>query len=1015
MSGAVLPKIYTIPLGMPFVDCLAQGLWQLSGENLERLSAMTVLLPSRRAVKALQEAFLRLPDRGRDVQAMILPRLRPVGDIDEMGLLESGLIEEGEAEQNEIGEIPPALSSLRRTMILARHILARGEIGGERPRLDQAIPLAEALGSFLDEVETEGLSLDNLDRLVPDDLAKHWQITLDFFDLLRRHWPMILEEEEAIDPAARRNRVLDIQARAWLAHPPAHPVIAAGITGSIPAVARLMAVVASLPQGRIVLPGLDQTLNDDDWQAVENDPTHPQYGMARLLRHLEKTRIEVASWLDIAGDLPSWRKRGSSDRRQALISKSLLPGERTDRWPTLLQEESYSESDWAGLERIDCRNEQEEALVIALSLRQFLEEESQGIAALVTPDRGLAQRVVGELRRWSIEIEDSAGKPLSAYRSGIYFLALAEAAAQQWRPIPLLSFLKHPLCNIALPTGDFRRWLSLFERRVLRGLSPALGWQGILSALDRQKERVKPDEFEFIRTGILALQHITEPLADWNRDISPATRLASLIAVAEALAATEIGNGPARLYADEDGEALAKFLNEALDVFAGIPPCDGTTFEGILQKLFAQIDVRPPYGPHPRLFIWGVLEARLQQTDLLILGGLNEGTWPQIAKGDIWMSEQMRRQFGLPSLEQGIGLSAHDFQQALGVKRVVMTRAERVGGQPASPSRWLLRLDALRACLNMETLAKRAPLQDWAIAIDAAGASIPCERPKPSPGGKYRPESLSISKIEIWRRDPYALYAAAVLKLKKLEPLHQEPRDADLGSIIHAALDSYLLAHGDSDPLDPRQALLDIGRTKFGDLLNRPEVWAFWWPRFQEIAEWFVKAQADRRVSIARSYTEVKAEAQFTSGRRAFTLLARADRLDIMKDGTLTIIDYKTGGIPGGVEIALGYAPQLALESMLVEMGAFDVIPEITSVGEIVYWHLSGKDSKISDPKIDRRKLDPTILAREAESGLRCLLDHYSTDGASYIAVPDKRYQLRYNDYEHLERILEWSSGDSSE
>jgi len=287
--------------------------------------------------------------------ASLLPRLQPIGEPDDDDLMVLGPAILGEAQN-----IPPAIGPLRRRLMLARMILARGPIGGEAPRLDQAIQLADALSRLVDEIETNGLSLDALDGLVVGELAEHWQITLDFFDLLRRQWPRVLEAEGAIDPSLRRNQLLDLQARLWQASPPDGFVIAAGSTGSIPATARLMSAIAVLPRGAIVLPGLDMVPNPDDWQAIEADPSHPQFGLAQLLQRLGVTRVEVTVWPGVAVDF-------KPHARAWFVSTALLPAERTDKWPELRRSPLPMSTKLEGLERIDCRSEQEEALVIAIA------------------------------------------------------------------------------------------------------------------------------------------------------------------------------------------------------------------------------------------------------------------------------------------------------------------------------------------------------------------------------------------------------------------------------------------------------------------------------------------------------------------------------------------------------------------------------------------------------------------------------------------------------------------------
>ena len=1002
LAPTVHRNIHYIPAQVSFVDALADGLLSMAGDDLTTLAGMRVLLPNRRACRALQDAFLeRSATKVGGAGAILLPNLQPIGDLDEEDLqvLGPGIL--GEAI-----DIKPAIGPLRRRMMLSRMILARGAIGGETPRLDQAIQLADALGRLLDEVETEGLSLDALDDLVAGELAQHWQVTLEFFDLLRRQWPLVLKQEGAIDPAERRNRILELQGHLWRLSPPAGPVIAAGSTGSIPATARLLETIATLPLGAIVLPGLDMALDEEDWAAIEQDPSHPQFGLSQLLRRLGVSRDDVSLWPGVA---PHFRPSG----RAWLVSMAMLPAERTGRWRQLTELASAESASFHGLQRLDCRNEQDEALVVALALRRFVEQNATGKAALVTPDRGLAVRVAGELGRWEIEIDDSAGRPLARSPCGVFLLALARAASQQWAPVPLLSLLKHSLCASGRREGEIGRWAGRLEVALLRGPRPAPGWRGLRAVLDRRKSEISTESAAGLGSFLNDMETRTEAMLDWRADQSPQARLRVLIRTAEALAEGPGVAGPERLYRGEDGEALALFLGEALTAFSGLPACDAETFTAMLQELLAGIDVRPRFGRHPRLFIWGPLEARLQQADLVILGGLNEGTWPAEGGDDPWMSRPMRAQFGLAPLERRVGLAAHDFQQALGAGQVLMTRALRANGAPSVPSRWLLRLEAIGATLKMPKISAAGDLQLLAGLLDESPRPEPCARPAPAPGASARPRSLSVTRIEAWRRDPYAIYAAKILRLEKLDPLDQDPDVADLGTIIHRALDRHVAGLAKGAGQDELAALLQAGREAFGEFIDRPNVWAFWWPRFERIAAWFIDIERDRRPSIARSLTEASAKSRILDGPVPFELTAKADRLDLKRDQGLVVIDYKTGGLPSDGDIRLGYAPQLALEAMLARQGAFAGMPAISSVAEIAYWQLKGDRTggAIHNPSLNKSPLDPNQLAVEAEAGLRRLLEHFGREGAAYPALPDLRYAPRYNDYDHLERVLEWSGG----
>ena len=1016
------PNVLSIPAGTSFAEALAAELLRLAGRDPLKLAEMVVLLPNRRACRTLQEAFLRqaIDPRAIDPEAIggasLLPRLMPIGDLDgdDLAVLSGAVLGSASA------AIPPAIGELKRRMLLARLIMAarpksdlgRAGPGTEAIRLDQAVQLAQELARLLDQVETERRDFSALEGLVPENLAQHWQLTVNFLDILRRAWPDILADEGAIDPAQRRNLLLDLQARIWTASPPGTPIIAAGSTGSIPAAADLIAIVARLPAGAVYLPGLDRAPGDEDWAAIESDPTHPQHGLALLLKRLELTRGDV---VDIGADINADRQS-----RARIVSAALLPAERSDRWRKLsddLAPENVAAA-MRDVRRIDCQTEQEEALAIAIALRGFLAEAAQGVAALATPDRRLARRVATQLRRWNIEIDDSAGQELSQSAPGSFLLLLAEAAASDWAPVPLLGLLKHPLAACGRLLGQLRRWARRIDRDVLRGPRPAPGWDGLALAIDARHKRAErgAGDAARLRAELAGLRNATAGLTNWDRRSPPAARLRGLIEAAEKLAATDAETGRERLWRGEAGEALADFAHEALSSFAGLGPVEAMDFSAVLMELMSGVAVRPRFGKHPRLFIWGPLEARLQQPDLLVLGGMNEGTWPAESAIDPWLNRPMRKGFGLPLPERKIGLAAHDFQQAMGAKRVLLTRAARVDGAPTVPSRWLLRLDAFLKCCDYEMAANdgdiRTRERKWARALDLPiGATTPCARPAPKPGAMRRPVKMSVTQIELWRRNPYAIYARHILGLQALDPLDQDPGAADLGSAVHEALHTFIEHFPEALPENALAELIAAGEVAFRDWLDRPNVWAFWQPRFHRIAAWWLEKEQGRRPTLAESDTELRGEWTVVEVSPPFTLSARADRIDRLKNGSLAIIDYKTGEPPKDEEIALGFAPQLTLEAAMAAKGAFPGIPA-APVSELAHWRLtgSGDGGRISDVKGDLPE-----LARAAYDGLVALLAYYGGADATYPASPDPHFAPRFDDYRHLARNAEWSSDQRGE
>jgi ATP-dependent helicase/nuclease subunit B len=761
----------------------------------------------------------------------------------------------------------------------------------------------------------------------------------------------------------------------------------------------------------VVLPGLDTDSNEESWLAVGE--THPQYGLARLLRHLEVDRRDVAAW-----PTPDDMRPASLPARGRLMAEALRPAETTDAWRWL---QAGEHPDWtpalAGVRRLDAPGPREEALAIALAMREVLEQPG-GTAALVTPDRALARRVAQALQRWGVDVDDSAGRPLGDTPVGTFLRLLTNAAATP-TPVSLLALLKHPLAAGGIAAAAFRRHARDLERAVLRGPRPPLDLDGLRAAVreaDLKGRGTAIDRDRLVglldRLGSCVGPFLTAMRSGERRGLADWLRLH--VAAAEALAGAAEEAGPDRLWRGDDGEVAASFVAELLQAGADSPVMAASDYAGLFAVLVSAPAVRPRHGLHPRLHILGLMEARLQQFDRMILGGLNEGSWPPQPDADPWLSRPMRRTLGLATPERRIGLTAHDFLMAAGAAELLLSRAQRVDGTPTVPSRWLLRLEAVLEASQAGPVKPATRLLTWSQALDRpAGVPQPWPAPEPRPPVAARPRRLSVTQVETWMRDPYGLYARHVLGLQALEPLDADPGAAERGQFIHAALDRFVRDYPDRLPPDAPARLRAIGLDCFGPMLDRPAVHAFWWPRFERIADWFLATEAERRERRRPLRTEVTGTLVLEGPAGPFVLTARADRIDLDRaDGRLAIIDYKTGLPPSQAQVQAGFAPQLPLEAAIAAAGGFEGI-EARPTGELAFWRLSGGEPA---GEIKALKGDPGQLAEDARLGLLNLIRTFDDPDTPYRSQPRSGQAPAYSDYGHLARVAEWSvTGEADE
>ncbi|HTQ14303.1 MAG TPA: double-strand break repair protein AddB [Rhizomicrobium sp.] len=980
-------NVLTIPPGAPFAGTLAKGLIARLGAERDplALAACTVFLPTRRAARALGETFARVLGG-----AALLPTIRPLGDVDEDDLL----FDPGAEDL----ALPPAIAPLRRRLLLSTLVKRWDERRGNRLGFAQTAALARGLAHFLDEAQTQAADLSMLDGLVDAPLARHWAEVRDFLVIIRDEWPGLLAAEGALDPADHRNRALESLAQRLKDHPPEGPVIAAGSTGSIPATANLLGVIARLPRGSVVLPGLDRELDEESWQKL--DPGHPQYGMKQLLVRIGMARDHVGDWQPAPSAAPA---------RENLLRETLRPAPTTDAWRAIAERGGGDIAEGLlGMSLIEAAHPGEEATAVALVLRHALEDEGR-TAALVTPDRDLARRVAAEMERWHVAIDDSAGRPLSKTPPGAFLVLLAEAARDKFAPVPLLALLKHPLAAGGEAPGEFRAMARLLDRKVLRGPRPDPGLKGLRAAVARTGDKPLIAWLRGLSRTLAPLEKLVNRRKGAIDDLAGAHA-----AAAEGLAASDVESGAGRLWRGEAGESARNLFAELRRDARGIADIETRAYAALFAELADERPIRPTHGRHPRLAILGLLEARLLHFDTVVLGSLNEGTWPGAAAADPWLSRPMREALGLESPERAIGLAAHDFAALAAGPRVVLSRAAKAEGSPTVASRWIQRLTQLVTGLELDLpgLARGHRPPEWtdyaAIArqIDEperAGRRMP--RPRPAPPVAARPRSLSVTEIETWLRDPYAIYARHVLGLKPLDALDAEIGARERGIEVHAVMERFFREIGDGWPDDAAARLTAIAEEMFAGAGLPRATHALWKPLFANAARWFAAAERARRGAIARSFVELGGQMRFAGPAGEFILRCRADRIDRLRDGGAVVIDYKTGAPPSRSQVEALIAPQLPLEAAILKAGGFAETGPLEA-SELLYIRLSGGETAGALQPCGK---DVPALVADAEGKLAARIAAFDDKDTPYLPRVKPFSTKSVGDYDHLARVREWS------
>jgi len=981
------PSIYNIAAHGGFADALAQGLVDRFAKDVFGLARGLVLLPNNRAQRALQESFVRLSEDG-----LLLPQMAVIGDLD----LDESIgvaLDSGELAL----DIQAAVDPMDRLLTLAQLIQKEIRLREDAISAKDALRLAREFARTLDQLNIEEISLSDLMKTEPEglDLSSHWQVSYRFFLIIAEKWRQQLEKWQRVDQSVRRNALFDHIAKRWQKAPPGHFVVAAGITTSAPAIARFLETISFMPSGMVVLPDLDLIMPDEEWDllgpfqpdpetgyAARAEETHPQYHMKLLLDRMSIARGEVMRW-------PRTGESGAAAKRSRALSHAFAIPKLTARWQVL----ESNERSLAGVQTVEARNSAEEAQIVALLAREALEDPNRRVA-IVTPDRSLATRISAHLKRWDIQVDDTAGQSLAKLPEGVFFLNLLAAVADGFPPAEFLALLKHPLVQ----RGEGRlAWLEQVRRLdlLLRGPRPAPGLAGIDGLLKAENYRT-----EKLREAIAPWWHSLRTMFAQTEDLFTAPLdwpqlLDQLRQLAETLTGGAIWAGPG-------GRELAGLLAK-LHIRTEMGPVriKANELAGYFETLMSEISVRPPYGGHPRIALYGLLEARLQQSELVICCGLNEGSWPQAITPDPWLAPMIRKSLGLPAQERQIGLSAHDLVGAMGAKKVILSRARRDDSGPAIASRFLLRLKGMCG----DNLKEHPEVLAWTTAIDQP--KIPSSayaRPAPMPSAEQRHIRISVTQVDRLIADPYAFYANKIMGFASLDMIDADPSAAWRGTIIHDILDQW----AKQDHYAPA-ALRERAQAFLNDPVLHPLMRSLWAPRLLEGLDWIADTLAENNKSGRQPIaSEIHGKAEIAG----VQLSGIADRIDRMPDGGLAIVDYKTGGAPSNRAVIEGYNLQLGLLAAIAELGGF---PDIA--GEVVafeYWSLAKKGGTdnfghVRSPTQGRgdNVIAPDSMVDHAVARFNEAADLYILGAEPMTAKLHPEY-ARYDDYDQLMRLEEW-------
>lgn len=998
-------RVWTIPPGTDFLRALAETLAKETGLGAapDALADAIIYVPNRRSARVLARALF---DAGGG-KAILPPDIRTLGDIE---------ADEAPSADAARSGLPPAMSAARRLGALTHLVQAFYAKAYEvTPPAASALAAAQELSRLMEQAAlSETVDWDSLPGLAESaELALHWEQSVRFLGIISQSWPEWLAENGESDPFLRDIAAARIVAERWRTEPPEAPVLIAGSTGATPAGRILMKAAMALPKGLIVLPGLDTHADEDARAVIGRSASHPQHILFDTLRDLKVEPVDVAIW-------PGTDTGGKAEARRRMIHEALAPAEATADWRNTLKQlarsldttvEDFAGDALSGLSVIETPDEAVEAETAALILRGIMEQ-PDATAALVTPDATLARRVSGVLKRWGLDVPPSSGSPLGQTTAGSLIGLCARWVLDPSEPVIMSAVLKHPF------VGGFEG-ADVLDRFFLRG---ARNWRTLDQLAQSIRTRRDLDPYAGFSD---AEQEIAERLAlrlaevfrETEADLSaalpmPGRKIAERIA---ALAAN-VSQTPFP-WAGEDGRSATQMMEHVAELADYLAPMAPHAFAELIEADAARRTVSAGVAEHPRLAIWGPLEARLQSASHIILAGLNEDVWPQRPPADAFLPRRFREKLGLGDPEDRVGLSAHDFAQLACAPRVTLLHAGRRNDAPAVASRWVWRLKTLaegalgEAGKDALTPSADNPL-DWAMALRDRGTdSLPTDfsaEPTPRKRPEGWPQRLSVTRVDTLQRDPYAIWAEQVLRLDRIEPMNAPLGPAPRGTAIHKALELFE-ADG---TLKSRESLVSLLVENLSAAGEPEAVLAARRAVLGQMADWYLGWRAQRHVD-GKPKLEVKGKLAFEIAGDPFTLSAMADRIERQPDGSLVIVDFKTGSPPSDKEIAAELSQQMPLQALIAAKGGYEGLPAAPISG-LEYVAFKAKPEARLVGQSRALQATPEELAAKAEEGLLRLIAAYRDNDAAFLSAPRVQFVKYDNGYNRLARRAEWA-GDTEE
>lgn len=931
----------------------AKAMAALTHDNPLALIHHTLFLPTRRSARAFEKCLAAHTEHG----LFSPPRIIALTDFPP---------EAFDCEQSAILPTATERHLLMVELLRGKHFDA---LLGEQKSLPQLLSHASALLDQIDELFLFEVPQDNLSSLVRHDLPQNQIQALRVLHQVYSEWEPFLKRQGFCDPTQMRVVRYREYIKTLRDYP--HPVIALGIEAAYGFVRDLLKAIMKTRGGAVILGGPeDGELSRRDSEKAH----HPDFHLNRLLESMGCERSTL-SFINSTKEHP----------RRLLLEGVFQNHTNVTTSGPLKEEETKN------LFLLESGTLFEEAEAITLMMAEAVVDPLKTVA-LVTTNQTLTAYVMALLERFGIKADHSKAHAFRSTPLGRLLLLVASFLVSPYSPVTLLSLLKHPYVSLDQGRLSVLALARFLENNVMRTDRMVRGERDLFI-------KTMPEGEKALLTKLLNMKERGQNLLHGKEPTSLAQALLLLQSSLEELCFKTTLEGIGSIYDTPEGEKFKGWIASVMVSPLGKTTLEMQHFPSILRELMDAIPVSKAWGYHPRVFILGPLETRLLSFDRVILADFNEGRWPRKSSDAVWMNQRMRQDVGIVSDVIQMSQEADDLRALLSLKEVFITRALRVDGSPSVPSRWLLRLQAFCTQKNVQ-LSSVDHYKEWARLIwheplkKVNPLLRPLEKPMALPPLGARPKRLTISGLNLLKRNPYAFYVNSILKLNALKPLIHQLDALQFGVRLHQVLADALILE-DSGSRLTHDVLNALGGRIFASYTSSPLWRYFWQHRLNECFDHFLSLDKNLSYAPQKRFGEVKVTFPFHTDFGDFEIIAKADRLDLITPHGAVLIDYKTGRTPTASSIKKGEDIQLALEGVMVNEGAFRICDAQVTKG-LEYWDLKN-GRRVSVEEVD------TVIGN-AESALIELLEQYYKVGAAYKI----NFDHLSDEIRHFSRWEEW-------